>query len=621
LHRQAASALKQSRPGAFARLARHYREAGHLDQGIDYLLQAGNEARMLHSHQEAIDCYRQASDHYLEVGDYRRVSSVLFRLALTYHNAFEFEKSREAYDRAFSMLQRSASVQVAGSVLAPHPFRFASHEPLTLDPTRVHESFSWVFIHQLFRGLVEERPDTGVVPDIASSWEVKEGGTKYVFHLRPDARWTDGEPITSNDFGYAWRRVLEPGGGSPLAALLYDIKGAKDYHQVGPTYADTLGIITPDPHTLVVELESPANYFLSILAQPTAYPVPQRTIEAYGESWTTPGRIVTNGPFRLDRWVNGRLMTMDRDRSVPGGSIGNVDRLEILLYSGDGSHLLGEYEKDQLDMLLLDRMPIEVHEVARQRHASEYISTPLLETTFIFFDVHRAPFDDRRVRQAFARAVDRERIANLDMHGLVSPATGSFVPPGIPGHFTGASGSYDPDVARRLLAKAGFAGGKGFPTLQVPVAFEFFQGTALKALCQRWEETLGVEITPKELPFEAYMERLRVDPPMVGIAGWLADYPDPYNFLNFQGGVFWWTSNPWRDERYDQLVQTGRLTMDLTARLEYYRQAEAILAVEVPLLPINYHRMSLLLKPWISAFPISMTGNTYFIKDAVIEQH
>jgi ABC-type oligopeptide transport system substrate-binding subunit len=447
-----------------------------------------------------------------------------------------------------------------------------------------------------------------------------EGGTKYVFHLRPDAWWTDGERVTSDDFAYAWRRVLEPGGGSPLAALLYDIKGARDYQQGRSTDADMLGVLTPDPHTLVVELESPASYFLSILAQPTAFPVPRRAIYAHGEAWTNPEHIVTNGPFRLESWTKGELMTMDRDPRVPGRSNGNVDRIEIFLYSGDGSHLIRGYEEDRLDMLILDRMPIEVHEAARQRHASEYVSIPSLETTYIFFDIHRPPFDDRRVRRAFAHAADLEAIANIDMHGLVSPATGSFVPPGIPGHFMDTGRSYDPGLARRLLTEAGFEGGKGIPTLQVPVAIEFGEATALKALCRRWQEILGVMFIPEALPFERYMERLRVDHPIVAYAGWVADYPDPYNFLNFQGGVFWWTSDPWRDERYDRLVQTGRLTMDLKARLEYYRQAEAILADEVPLLPICYRRMQFLLKPWISSFPTSPTGHTFF-KDVVIEQH
>jgi oligopeptide transport system substrate-binding protein len=620
LHRRAAVALERTHPEAFGRLARHLLEAGELARGMEYLLQAGNEARQLHAYQEAIRCYRQAIDYFTEAGDDRSASSVLFRLALTYHNAFEFDDSRAAYDQAFVLLQRASSArETTTTPPAPHPLRLASNDPRTLDSTRSVDAPSHLFISQLFSGLIEERPDTGLVPDIASSWEVSDGGRKYVFHLRPDARWSDGEAVTSQDFAYAWKRCLEPGGGSPLASLLYDIKGARSHHQGGLSKEGELGIRTPDPHTLLVELDSPANYFLNILSNPISFPVPRKAIEAHAEAWTEPEHIVTNGPFRLGAWVKGSSMALVRWDGFHGAFPGNAERLEVKLYPGDASDLLSQYEEDRLDILALTDTPIGQHESARQRLAGEYVSIPTLSTWFVQFDFRRPPFDDRRVRRALAQAADREHIADVALRGLQFPATGSLVPPGMPGHFREVVLPHDPVAARRLLAEAGFPDGKGFPPMRLRAPANFMASNMAESLARQWEETLGIPIGVEAMDWQEYMASLENDPPHVSLGGWWADYPDPYNFL-YMEGISWWLGNPWREPRYDRLVQDARVTADRERRIEYYRQAERILAEEVPLFPLVYGRIHLLLKPWISSFPTSPMRYWYF-KDVVIDPH
>jgi ABC-type oligopeptide transport system substrate-binding subunit len=497
--------------------------------------------------------------------------------------------------------------------------RLAWNDPLTLDPSRSSDTHSHLVIHQLFSGLVEERPDTGLVPDIAESWEVSDGGKKYVFHLRPDARWSDGEPLTAEDFAYAWRRCLERGGGSPLAPLLYGIKGARPYHQGGQPDEGELGIHTPDPHTLAVELDDPANYFLSILATPVSFPVPRKAIEAHGDAWTEPDHIVTNGPFRLASWVRGRSMALERWQGFHGAFQGNAERLEIRLYSADASNLLTEYEQDRLDMLTLTDTPIEQHVIARQRLADEYVSIPVLSTWFVQFDFRRPPFDDRRVRLALAQAADREQIADVALRGLQFPATGSLVPPGMPGHSREVVLPHDSDAARRLLAEAGFPGGKDFPPMRLRGPSNWMASSMAEALAKQWRETLGIPIAVQAMDFHAYMASLEEEPPLLSLGGWWADYPDPYNFL-YMEGISWWLGNPWQNERYDQLVQDARVTADRGRRMEYYRQAERIMAEEVPLFPLVYGRMHFLLKPWISSFPTSPI-KFWFFKEVVIDPH
>jgi ABC-type oligopeptide transport system substrate-binding subunit len=620
LHRRAAAALEQTHPEAFGRLARHYTEAGELRKGIEYLLQAGNQARLLHAHQEAIQCYLQAIDYYIEAGNDRRTSSVLFRLALTYHNAFDFEQSRRTYDRAFALLQRASSIrETTVAPPAPHPLRLAWNDPSTLDSTRSYDTFSDLVINQLFRGLVEERPDIGLVPDIAESWEVTEAGARYVFSLRPNARWSDGEPVTAEDFVYAWKRVLEPGGGSPLASSLYDIRGAKAYHQGESSEEDQLGVHVPDHHTLVVELETPANYFLSILASPLTFPVPRHVIEAQGEAWAEPEHIVTSGPFRLKSWVKGESMTLERWSGYPGAFSGNAERLEVQLYSGDSSNLVAEYEGDRLDILTLSDLPLEQHESCRQRLAGEYVSIPALLTWMVLFDHARPPFDDPRIRRAFVQATDQEAIADVATRGLLFPAVGSLVPPGIPGHFRDAVNPHDPQAARRLLAEAGFPGGEGFPALSMLAPIYLMGVTPARALARQWQEALGVQVDVEAMEFQTFLRSIVEDPHPLNFAGWWADYPDPHSFLDLRG-MTWSLGDTWQDERYDRLVESGRVTADLAKRLEYYREAQSVLAEEVPLFPVLYGRMHFVLKPWISSFPTSPM-RYWFFKDVVIDPH
>jgi oligopeptide transport system substrate-binding protein len=616
LHRRAAAAVEQTDPKANSRLAHHYQEAGELAKGVEFLLRAGNEARLLHAHQEAIECYRQAADFYLEMGDDRRASSVLFRLALTYYNAFQFDRSHETYDQAFRMLQRASTAQEATAPPAPHPLRVALHELRTLDPTRSDDLYSNIVVHQLFAGLVEDRPDLGLVPNLAASWDVSEGGKRYIFHLRRDARWSNGEPVTANDFAYAWKRALQPGGGSLIASGLYDISGARAYHRGELPDDQQLGIHVLDDHTLAVELEAPVNYFLSHLSGAPTLPVPSELVERVGEAWTRPENILTCGPFRLRSWTKGQSLMLEQMPGFCGTRAGNAEQIVVRQYTEDMSELLGEYEAGQLDMLTISDMAIEQYEAARQRHAAEYISAPLLGAWFVYFDFRQPPFDDRRVRQAFAQAVDREQLANITMRGLFSPATGSLVPPGIPGHSPDLDGRHDPGGARSLLAQAGYPGGKGFPAVLMRTSGGFMMENSAEALALQWRRTLGVELSVEALPWHAYLASLAEDPPQLGLMGAGGGLADPHIFLSEPG----LPEIPWRNERYEGLVQTAQQTVDAKQRLALYREAEQILAEEVPVFAVMYFRAHYLIKPWISSFPTSPVWH-WFFKDIVIDPH
>ncbi|MGB5932102.1 MAG: ABC transporter substrate-binding protein, partial [Anaerolineae bacterium] len=463
LHRRAAAAIVTLRPENFEALAYHYNQAGDAEKATDYLLRAGDRARGLYAHQEAVGDYEQALEFLKEADDIERAARTVMKLGLTYHHAFDFKAARQAYEEGFILWQRVGEVESADLLPpAPHGLRVAVIEPPTVDPSLAVDLASQIVIEQLFSGLVERSPEMSVVPDVARSWEVLDGGRKYVFHLRDDVHWSDGAQVTAGDFEYAWKRGLNPATGWSLAGLLYDVKGARAFHQGEVSDPDSVGVRALDDVNLEVELEGPTGYFLHLLA--LGYPLPRHIVEAHGASWTDLNNIVTNGPFRLTAWERGESMLLERNPAYHGRFTGNLQRVECSFLTGQPAEILQMYENNSLE--ILDSLPPAEMDRARQRYAGEYVSGPFPSTNYIGFDVKRPPFDDPRVRRAFTLATDRGTLADVILRGFVFPTTGGFVPPGIPGHSPGIGLPYDPDQARRLLAEAGYQGGRGFPTVE-----------------------------------------------------------------------------------------------------------------------------------------------------------
>ncbi|NIO68072.1 MAG: hypothetical protein GTN71_03175, partial [Anaerolineae bacterium] len=597
-------------------IADHLELAGRSAEATNYLLQAGDRARGLYAHQEAIGSYRRALALLKEQGEHERAARTLMKLGLTYHTAFDFQQARQAYEEGFALWQRAGEIQEGvPPPPAPHALRVVwQTPPTTLDPTIPGDIYSLAVIDQLFSGLLELTPEMDVVPEVAQSWEMVEGGRKYVFHLRDDVRWSDGTPVTAEDFEYAWKRVLDPATRSPVASLLYDVKGARAFHQGDASAPDSVGVRALDEVTLVVELEEPTGYFLHLLAHNATYPVPRHVVEAHGEAWTEPGNIVTNGPFRLESWQRGESMVLARNPDYHGRFRGNVQWVELPF----GERLAGleMYEADSLDIFFIDDLSAPERDRAWQRHAGEYISAPSLQTSYVGFDVSRPPFDDPRVRRAFALAADKETLVDVVLRGYAAPALGGFIPPGMPGHSAGIGLPYDPDQARQLLAEAGYPDGDGFPVVEALTGRGdlVLQSEYLQA---QWRENLGVEITWETMEPGMFLDQLRREPSHVFLLGWSADYPDPDNFLRASPIRH---DTRWQNETYDRLVEEARRVMEQEERMKLYQQADRILVEEAVILPLLHRRFHLLVKPWVSKFPTSAIKE-WFWKDVIIEPH
>jgi ABC-type oligopeptide transport system substrate-binding subunit len=620
LHREVGGVLEELYEGSTeqiaVQLARHFELAGIEDKAIEYLLQVGDRARGLYAHQEAIDHYQRALKLLRERGEHERAARTLMKLGLAYHNAFQFEQARRAYEEGFVLWQRVGEAAPADlPPPAPHALRVAIVEPLTLDPGLAVDTYSFTVINQLFSGLVAHSPEMEVVPDVARSWEILEGGRKYVFHLRDDVLWSDGVPVTAGDFEYAWKRVLDPATSFSAAGLLYDLKGARAYREGEIADPDRVGVRALDEFTLEVELERSSCYFPQLLTAATTYAVPRHVLEGCEAAWTGLDNLVTNGPFRVVAWQRDEAIILERNLGYHGRFAGNVQRVECPFLAGQPTRQLEMYEDGSLDVLFA--LPALEMERARQSHAGDYISGPDLSTKFIGFDVNRPPLDDGRVRQAFTLATDRQTLAHVTMRGSVFPAGGGLVPPGMPAYSPGIGLPYDPERARQLLAEAGYPGGHGFPEIRC-LATDLGSDRLLSEYLQaQWFENLGIEITWEYLEWGRFLDALSAGIPHMWSLAWDASYPDPDDFLR---GAVNWLFPVWQNEAYQGLLEGARRVTNQSARMKIYQQADRILTEEVPILLLCYGRFHVLVKPWVRRYPMSPLIH-WFWKDVIIEPH
>lgn len=609
-------ATSEKSPDLAGELAFHFSHSKQLSKenyqkAIHYLLLAGDQARLMYAQREATGYYHQALELLKGEGDYQRRARVNVKLGVTYLNAFDYEQAHQAFEEGFRLWQKVSRSDQPASIPAPHPLR-TNWPPITsLDPAfamGLAGALAW----QLFCGLVTFSPDMEVIPDAADKWQLYSGGREYVFHIRDDIRWSDGKPLTAHDFEYSAKRMLAPESKSPVANLLYDIKGARSYH-LGELYdPDQIGLRAVDAATLTIELEKPTAYFLQLLANFLA--VPYHCIESFYENWTEAECIVTSGPFKMVGWEKRDSILLMKNPTYHGLHMGNIQQVWLNLRP-DFHANVKQYEQGELDVLDLRFYPVAVYEKAVRQFVDEYLSLPSASLSFIGFNVAKHPFQDVRVRRAFALAVDKEVLAGVVQRGAVFPATGGCTPPGLPGHQPGIGLPYDPKGAKDLLAQAGFPAGRGFP--EVEALTPLTQDNPLNEfLSAQWEEILGVKIAWQTMA-PGFQIILESKPPNIFISHWHADYPDPDDFLG-ASQLLRWTG--WQDETYLSILEEARSITNQSKRMAFFNQADRLLMESAAIVPITYNRQHFLIKPWVKRYPTSALYS-WFWKDVVIEPH
>ncbi|HBX69256.1 MAG TPA: hypothetical protein DEH25_07700 [Chloroflexi bacterium] len=487
--------------------------------------------------------------------------------------------------------------------------------PLTLDPALAGDIDTVGVLDQLYSGLVSLGVGLDVMPEVANRWEILEEGLKYVFCLRKDVRWCDGTPLTAADFETAWKRVLDPALESPVASTLYDICGARAYHQGENPDPQSVAVQALDDHTLLVTLEQPTSYFLYLMTFSAAYPIPRHLLESKGASWADSENLVTNGPFELETWQQENdqdgTLSLVRNPAYQGRFSGNLQRVDLTALPTCEARLAA-YENGQLDTLSFRNLSGDRDRI-RQAHAGEYLSVPFLATTYLIFDATRPPLDDARLRQALVMAIDREQHADVNLNGFSFPALGGFVPPGMPGHSGEIGIPFDPERARGLLAESGF--GVGHPQPEIEFLAGPDQESILNFLTEQWQNHLGISIPGKSADWETFVNRLEANPPHIFLNIWVNDYPDPDNFLRASKPLEW---SRWQDANYQKLVETARQIPDQAQRMALYQQADQILVDAAVIVPFNYWRSHLLVNPEVKRYPTSAIKWWYF-KDVVAE--
>jgi len=581
-------------------LAHHWERAAVAEKAIEYLLRAGDQARMVYAHEEAIDYYQRALAFLREHGEGRQTAGTLMKLGLVHTAAFHPQRAREAYEEGFALWQPGWPTEALPELgMPPGVLRFALEEPPTLDPGRAGDDTSMFIVGQLFEALVEVDQDYNVLPGMAERWDVDQQATRYVFRLRDGLQWNDGTPVTAHDFEYAWKRNLDPVTGSPVAHLLYVIENARAFGTGEMGDSDQVGVTAVDDRILEVRLEAPTGYFLYLMAHPVAFPLPRGPVQAHGTAWIEPQNLVSNGPYSLVAWQRGEKLVLEKNQSYRGPFPGNVHRVECPLFT-DYDPMLKAYAVDDLDVVSLINSDPGTVARARAAHGDELRFSPQLSTVYLAFLVDREPFDDVRVRQAFVHAVDRERLVRETWGEQYRPATGGFVPPGMPGHSGGLGLDYDPEAARQLLVDAGYPDGRGFPG----VNWIYYGGSEPDPMVlfvqEAWLKALGVHVDALGVGVEALLEPR----PPTGLvtSGWRADYPDPDHMLR---ATFHSTEGlnlpDWHNPAFDDLVEEAAEVTDQPRRMALYREADRILvAEETVVMPLGYARGRILAKPWVS---------------------
>lgn len=616
LHRQVVQAIQAQASIAgqdrFALLAHHYAQANDRAQALHYLLLAGDQARHLHAFETAINFYQRALTLQKECQAHTAAFRTLMKIGLSYQARFEFEQAQQAFDAGFAHIQKTTTrLPDLPTTLPPQTLRVVSRAPLSFDPTRGQDYGSTRIIDQLFSGLVELAPDMTIVPAVARRWELLDAGRTYLFHLRQDARWSDGRAVTASDFVCAWERLLDPAFPSSLAGTLDDVQGARARRFGSHAETPPLGVRAAAPDRLVIQLTRPNSYFIFLLAKPLTFPVPGHRLERYGDAWAETDKLVTNGPFQLES-IDDKALTLVRSTTYHGHMTGNVERI-VYRWVDTWETRLRLYEKGEIDVLSLWNLPPhEMHRV-RQRQASDYVTGPWFQNTFIGLNAGRAPLDDVRVRRALVHALDRDSLSHQVKYGYDAPASGGFVPPGMFGHSPDIGLPRDPTRAQQLLSRAGYPGGRGFPRLY-GIMYEAYQPLQ-RHLADQWRTTLGIDVRWELLSWPEFQDRARRATADLVFSGWVADYPDPDNMLRI---ALHTAQSGWQDERFNELVERAKSLKDPNERRGLYQEADQILIDQVGLIPISYGRWHLLVKPHIEQFPICPLKHTFW-KDVLLE--
>ncbi len=455
---------------------------------------------------------------------------------------------------------------------------FGSDPATVLDPIQVGDADTAVYVTEIFGGLVTLDLDLNVQPDIAERWEVSDDGMVYTFFLRDDAVFHNGRRVTAEDFKYSFERAADPANFSPTARdYLGNIAGVLD--KLGGSADEVRGVRVIDESTLRIELLRPISYFLQELTYTVAFVVDREQVEDDPRGWTR--NPVGTGPFRLKSWRPlEELVLVPHERYHLG-----PPKLDEVVFQLGGGSLLTRFENDEIHVSPVPATELPGVLSGESDLSDLYRPAPQLSLSYLGMNVNEPPFDDPLVRQAFALAINREAINEALYFNAFLVADG-IVPPTMPGYAADVSSyPYDPERAAELLARSRYAGNMPRITLTYSGSGGDPPDT-LQAYLQQWRDALGVEVELEAIEWAAYLRELRRGTMQMYGAGWIADYPDPENFIGkLFGGDSETNHTGYASERVDALLREAAILGDNERRYQLYREAEQIVIDDAPVIP------------------------------------
>jgi oligopeptide transport system substrate-binding protein len=492
----------------------------------------------------------------------------------------------------------SACTRQGATAAGPQVLRVSQrNEPAGLDPAQASLPDEFFIIRALSEGLVTPAPGGNQRPAAAERWEISADGLTYTFHLRVDARWSNGEPVTAADFVESYRRVLTPATAAPKAALLYGVKNARAYLTGQVTDFNAVGLHATDEHTLVVTLGQPMPDFLAYVASGPWIPVNPRVVAARGREWTRPGNFVGNGPFILAEWQPAQRIVVRKNPLYSAAADVRLDEIDFLAFDNEDAEERA-FRAGQVDVTMT--VPVAKLATYTRDRPAELRHAPLAETRYLTFNTARPPLNDVRVRRALGLAIDREKLVKRVLLGG-QEAAGRFLPAQLRPRndadlAPAATLRYDPAEARRLLAEAGFPGGQGFRTVEL-TGWSRSQTPVLEAIQAMWKTELGIGTHIAVREATVHKAALVSGEYDIGYINAIPDLVDALDVLkDFATGA---PGNypHWSDARYDELLAGSARAADTTERNGLLHEAETRLGETDPVAPLYYNTRNWLMSP------------------------
>lgn len=493
-------------------------------------------------------------------------------------------------------------------------------EPETLDPAASTSLVDGTVQMALFEGLVRLDEKEQPTPGMAERWDISKDGLTYTFYLR-DALWSNGDPVTAQDFEYAWKRLLDPELANYYAYQLYYLVQGEAYNTRKGT-AEAVGVKALDEKTLEVKLIAPTPYFLSMTALSNLYPVNQKVVEADPDWHTSPETYVSNGPFKLVEWSHNQRLVLEKNENYWAAKDVKLETLIMTTVESDTTQLT-LFETDQID---IGEVP-PFQEISRLLEEKKAGIHPDLGVYFYTFNTDVKPLGDVRIRKALSMAIDRQSIIDHVTLAFEKPAY-ALVPYGVvdgeKGDFRENGGDYFTEnvvEAKKLLAEAGYPQGQGFPVLKILYNTSEGHQRIAEAIQEMWKNNLGIQVELTNQEGGVYAKSMNLGDYEIGRAGWTPDYNDAMTYLDL-----WVTSDlpmyytGWSNKTYDQIIRKAKTDLDGTARRAALHDAEALLMDEMVVMPIYFYTNQNLVKPWVKGVIVPTMASYQEFRWAYVER-